>query len=92
MSGGCPKTFTEDEIRLYVHKEIFYKYKKFKFSQILLNNVDKNYINCPTPDCAEILEYDIMEEENFLKCNAGHPFCAKCKTVGWHKKGKCNDV
>lgn len=31
-------------------------------------------------------------EITFFQCSAGHKFCGRCKTAGWHKKGKCNDV
>lgn len=83
--------FTEEEIKLYVDQTVFSKYKKFKVAQLRLNNLSKNYINCPTPDCEEAIEFDVTEEDTFMKCDLGHQFCAKCKTVGWHK-GKCTDV
>lgn len=31
-------------------------------------------------------------ENPLLECPYGHKFCGRCKTAGWHKKGKCNDV
>jgi hypothetical protein len=94
LYGGCPKTFIEEEVKIYVTPETFYKYRKFKFSQIKLNNPDANYINCPIPDCEEIIDWEPPEDpdETMIECNTGHKFCARCKTNGWHKKGKCVDV
>lgn len=93
LYGGCPKTFGEGEIRMFGGDQLFYKYKKFKITQIKLNNPDKNYISCPIPDCEEIVELEEnLNEEPFVMCNYEHKFCARCKTPGWHKKGKCNDV
>lgn len=93
LYGGCPKTFNDDEIRMFIGDQLFYKYKKFKINQIKLNNPSKNYISCPIPDCEEIVEIEQnFVEEPFLECNAEHRFCGRCKTPGWHKKGKCSDV
>ena len=91
LYGGCPKTFIEEEIRAYVSSEIYSKYRKFKMSQLKLNNPNINYVNCPTPDCEEIVDYEIPADpkDTLIECNIGHKFCAKCKTEGWHKKGKC---
>jgi hypothetical protein len=93
LYGGCKKIFAEGEIKMFIGDQLFYKYKKFKLGQIKLNNPDKNYMNCPIADCEEIVELN----ENLIQgpiviCNLGHKFCANCKTPGWHKKGKCNDV
>ena len=93
LYGGCPKTFAEDEIKMFIGDQLFYKYKKFKITQIKLNNPDKNYIHCPIPDCEEILEIESdMIDDPFVMCAYEHNFCMKCKSPGWHKKGKCNDV
>lgn len=78
---------------MFVVDQLFYKYKKFKISQIKLNDPAKHYINCPIPDCEEIVE--ITEDSNrqpFIMCNFQHKFCAYCKSPGWHKKGNCKDV
>jgi hypothetical protein len=93
LYGGCPKTFVEGEIKMFIGDQLFYKYKKFKIAQIKLNNPDKNYISCPIPDCEEIVELqENSNEEPLVMCISEHKFCARCKTPGWHKKGKCNDV
>ena len=93
LYGGCPKTFVDDEIKVYVTVDIFKKYRKFKISQLKLNHPDKNYVNCPFPDCEEILDMEsVPESDSMIECNLGHKFCAKCKTVGWHKKGNCSNV
>jgi len=58
-----------------------------------LRNPSKNFIHCPIPDCENILEInEDLKESPFIQCDLGHKFCAKCKTSGWHLKGKCNDV
>ena len=93
LSGGCPRAFVEEEIKEYVTPETFYKYRKFKIVQMKINNPDKFYINCPFPDCEEILDAEsIVDSDPMMECNLEHKFCAKCKALGWHKKDKCNDV
>ena len=93
LYGGCPKTFVEEEIKMYIGDQLFYKYKKFKITQIKLNNPDKKYIYCPIPDCEEIVKIETnMNEDPFVMCSHEHKFCIKCKSAGWHKRGKCNEV
>jgi hypothetical protein len=86
----------EEEIKLYVDDRTFQKYKKFKLAQIRLNNPNKNYINCPIPDCEEIIETDPNHagaaEDTFLQCLEGHKFCSRCKSPQWHVGGKCQNV
>jgi hypothetical protein len=91
LFGGCKKTFIEDEIKKYIGDQLFKKYKKFKKEQIILSNPNKNYLYCPIPNCEEMVEI-VNEEITFFECSAGHKFCGRCKTAGYHKKGKCNDV
>ena len=78
---------------MYIGEQLFEKYKKFKNEQNLLSNPKKSYVFCPVPNCEEmiLLEKD-LNEDPFFTCSHGHKFCGKCKTRGWHKKGKCNDV
>ncbi len=73
---------------------MYAKYRKFKITQLKLNNPEKNYVNCPFPDCEEIIDADLVEdEEDFMKeCNEGHKFCLNCKSLGWHKSSKCKNV
>jgi hypothetical protein len=33
-----------------------------------------------------------LNEDPFFECKNKHKFCGKCKSPGWHKEGKCNDV
>ena len=88
LLGGCPKRYTEEEIQLNVEEEIFKKYKKFKNAQIKLSNPNKLYVNCPFPDCEEIVDCTNPESE-FITCNNNHIFCYKCHKLGKHPKGKC---
>ena len=90
LLGGCPKIYSEEEIKVNVDEKTFKKYKKFLNAQIKLNNPDKNYVNCPFPDCEELVDAD-EGEDDFLECNKGHIFCSKCHQLGRHKKGKCKN-
>lgn len=93
LYGGCPRVFLEEEIKSFIGDQVYMKYKKFKNSQIKLKNPSMNFINRPIPDCEDIIEINgDMKESPFLQCDLGHKFCAKCKTLGWHIKGKCKDV
>ena len=61
--------------------------------QIRLSNPDKTYLFCPVPNCEIMIELTKdLNEDPFFECPNEHKFCGKCKTTGWHKKGKCNDV
>jgi hypothetical protein len=92
LLGGCPKRYSEEEIKANVEEEVFKKYKKFKNIQIKLSNPNKIYVNCPFPDCEEIVDCTNPESE-FMTCNNNHIFCYKCHKLGKHPKGKClNDA
>ena len=88
LLGGCPKRYSEEEIEANVEEEVFKKYKKFKNIQIKLSNPNKIYVNCPFPDCEEIVDCTNPESE-FITCNNNHIFCYKCHKLGKHPKGKC---
>ena len=88
LLGGCPKRYSEEEIEANVEEEVFKKYKKFKNIQIKLSNPNKIYVNCPFPDCEEIVDCTNPESE-FMICNNNHIFCYKCHKLGKHPKGKC---
>lgn len=80
-------------MKQFVNQETYAKYKKFKIAQLKSNNPNKNYINCPTPDCEEIMEFEQLDPDDcFVECSYNHKFCARCKSIGWHKKGKCKNV
>jgi hypothetical protein len=92
LMGGCPRLFTDEEIKTYIDGDTFYKYRRFKLAQLKFNNLNKNYVNCPYPDCEDILEYDqVIHEDPMIECENKHQFCAKCKSVGWHR-GTCDNV
>ena len=88
LMGGCPKKYSDEEIKANVTPEVFSKYKKFKNEQTKLNNPNKKYVNCPYPNCEELVEV-VNSEEEFVRCMNGHDFCYKCHQLGFHKKGKC---
>ena len=88
LLGGCPKRYTDEEIEENVSEEVFKKYKKFKNIQIKLTNPNKLYIDCPFPDCEEIVDCT-NPESDFVECNNHHIFCYKCHKLGKHEKGKC---
>ena len=88
LLGGCPKRYNDEEIQANVTEEIFKKYKKFRNIQIKLCNPNKIYINCPFPDCEEIVDCTNTESD-FVECNNHHVFCYKCHKLGRHEKGKC---
>ena len=90
LMGGCPKKYLDEEIKMNVSEEVYKKYKKFKNEQIKLNNPNKKYVNCPYPNCEELVEVTNTEEE-FVTCISGHQFCYKCHQLGTHKKGKCQN-
>ena len=88
LLGGCPKRYTDEEIQANVTDEVYKKYKKFRNIQIKLCNPNKIYINCPFPDCEEIVDCT-NPESDFVECNNHHIFCYKCHKLGKHEKGKC---
>ena len=88
LLGGCPKRYSDEEIEENVSEEVFKKYKKFKNIQIKLTNPNKLYLNCPFPDCEEIVDCT-NPESDFVECNNHHIFCYKCHKLGKHEKGKC---
>ena len=93
LYGGCPKSFTDEEVKMYIPIELFFKFRKFKLSQMKLNNPNQNFNYCPFPDCEETVDYEILTDSNsMVECSLGHKFCAKCKSEGWHTNGKCRNV
>lgn len=94
LSEGCERLFSDEEIKNFVDCTIYLKYRKFKINQLKLqkNNESNIIVNCPHPDCEEVIEYDSKEEECFVECAIKHKFCVKCKTEGWHRKSECKTV
>lgn len=97
MGIKCQKVFTDDEVRYFIKDEqIWEKYVKFKNNQIThmkVSKMGKNYVNCPYPDCEEIMIVDHSILDDFcLECENGHQFCARCKNLGWHRIEECKKV
>lgn len=90
LMGGCPRIYSSKEIKANVSSLIYQKYKKFYNQKKKLTNLNKLYINCPYPDCEEIVDCE-ESDKGFAKCNNNHIFCVKCKQLGYHKEGKCKD-
>lgn len=92
LYGGCPRVFTNEEVKLYVNEELWRKYRRFMIQQIKLSAKDTTMMNCPYPDCDEITEVDPLGKQIFVECEKKHKFCSKCKQIGWHTDGKCENV
>ena len=94
LSAGCLRVFTDEEVKRYVPNIMYQKYRKFQIKHLLIQkqNEFNNIVNCPYPDCEEIIQYDLKDDESFVQCEQKHKFCAKCKTEGWHKKSECKIV
>ncbi len=90
LYGGCPRKFTNEEIKKNVAPEIWLKYRKFYYQK--LNMKGPEYKNCPYPDCDEIVQVDPLEIQIFNECDLNHRFCSKCMEVGWHSEGRCEKV
>ena len=90
LMGGCPHKYTSKEIKSNVSPDIYYKYRKFKNEKVKLSNHNKAYVNCPYPDCDEIVDCE-NNSNGFVQCENNHIFCMKCKQLGRHKNNKCQD-
>jgi hypothetical protein len=49
-------------------------------------------MNCPYPDCIDLVEYDPLYKTRFFKCENGHGFCSVCKTNQPHNENRCKKV
>jgi hypothetical protein len=92
LYGGCTKIFTNEEIQMMVNPEIWQKYKKFSNQKLRMTGNEMFMMNCPSPNCDEIVEIDPVGKKIFLTCENGHSFCSKCKNVGWHEEENCSQV
>lgn len=80
----------EEIINHIVDKEHSRKFVKFYKEQIRRKNADSNkMLNCPSPDCEEIVEIDPTFENRFFTCDNMHQFCALCRKTGWHQETDC---
>ena len=94
LSAGCIRVFSDEEVKRFVDNVMYSKYRRFKLNQQKLQKINETYniVNCPHPDCEEVIEFDPKQEECFVECEMKHKFCAKCLIEGWHKKGDCKTV
>jgi hypothetical protein len=91
LMAGCTKEIQPQEVRMFVNDELYNKYEKFWQTQYVFNNSKNRIIvNCPHPDCPQMFYVD--DDSPFIECDFGHKSCAKCKNIGWHKKGRCDQV
>jgi hypothetical protein len=90
--GGCPRVFTNEEVKANVDDDLWEKYRKFLVQKLKLNQPNVPMMNCPYPDCDDIVEIDPLERQIFVECDYEHKFCSKCKEVGWHEEGRCEKV
>ena len=92
LMGGCPKKFTDEEIEMFVDKDLYIKYKRFKNYQMKISCPGKQYSQCPYPDCEELVEFSEFPDNlnsPIVKCAKNHVFCLICRQLGKHKKSEC---
>lgn len=70
------------------HSKKYIKFYKEQIRRINANNV----VNCPFPDCVDIVNIDPTYENRFFTCENMHEFCSLCKRVGWHQESECSRV
>ena len=94
MGAGCAKRFSDEEVRYFITDDkIWNKYAKFKVNQQKVSERGRNYVNCPFPDCEEVMIIDPAIFDDFcMECDEGHQFCARCKNEGWHRPEECKKV
>ena len=92
MKGGCQNTLGEQLINHIVSEKHKKKYVKFYNQQYNFKIHKNNIMNCPYPNCDEVLKIDPTFEERFYKCEQSHRFCSVCKILEYHDKKKCKNV
>jgi hypothetical protein len=92
LYGGCQRKFSHEEVKLYVNDEIWRKYSKFLKQKLKLGINEGSSINCPSPDCDEVIELDPLGVQIFVECDSNHRSCSKCKSIGWHNQQECENV
>jgi len=66
------------------------KYIKFYKEQIRkMNSGNNKTMNCPFPDCEDVISIDPTYENRFFTCDNMHEFCSLCKRIGWHQETDC---
>ena len=90
----CNRIFTLDDVKALVSPQLFAKYRYHLHRKTIMSlNRGKYAVNCPYPDCEEIvfLDTQINEKNNKIICPNGHKFCGKCKELTWHSIEYCID-
>jgi len=90
LNGGCPIKINEKMIYLIVDEKFKKKYTRFYKEQN--KKLSKNIINCPYPDCDDLIEFDPTYKTRFYKCENKHNFCSLCKNTQSHNESKCKKV
>lgn len=90
MYGGCPIKINEKLIHFIVDED--YKTKYIRFYREQTKKLSQNIINCPYPDCNDLIEYDPTFKKRFYKCQNDHSFCSVCKNNQPHDENKCKKV
>ncbi len=94
LFGGCPRIYTDTEIRIFIDADIYIKYRRFYNRERKINNPDHEFTYCIAPDCDEIIDitYLIKNKENMAECNSNHRFCYNCRLEYEHKINECENV
>jgi hypothetical protein len=89
---NCMQCFSNENIKHVVSTYFWIKYKKFLLQKLKMNQDSIKLMNCPFPDCEEIVEIDPYGMQIFVECASNHKFCSMCQECEWHQVGKCNKV
>ncbi len=89
MNGGCPLKIKEEIVTHIVDENHARKYIKFYREQTRRNNSNNKTMNCPFPDCDDIVVIDPTYENRFFTCDNNHDFCSLCKKTGFHQETDC---
>jgi hypothetical protein len=69
------------------------KFIKFYNKKNKLKIYENNLLNCPFPDCEELIINKLTYENKFFECRFNHKFCAVCKILyDNHDEKKCKNV
>ena len=92
LKGGCPLKISENIVNQIVDENHKKKYLKFYHEQYKLKKYSNKIMNCPYPNCEEMVMIDPKFEDRFYKCDNNHNFCSVCKNTILHNKEKCSKV
>ena len=90
FNGWCTNQIPDANIKELLPPNEFQKFNKFKKRWNFSVNTQKGFIPCVYPDCENWVKYKDGDEQ-FVTCEAGHEFCAKCKER-WHRSKNCKNV